>query len=123
MPVLELALAFTARCPRLRRFQRTRSASGLPSLFFSSKWDHNGRWIGFNAAQNDAFLKKKEDQLNRCPAGSYDVILKSPGLVHGSFSEYPYIEAFLDQTLNQKSSPLLENAVDHPAATVKGYGH
>ena len=108
--------------------------------------DHKGRWMGFNAAQNDAFLKKKEDQLNRCPAESYDVLLKSPGLVHGSFSDYPlfaamgkstetedalqnliliesYIEAFLDQTLNQKQSPLLENAADHPEATVKQYGH
>ena len=108
--------------------------------------DHNGRWMGFNPAQNDAFLKKKEDQLNRCPAGSYDVLLKSPGLVHGSFSDYPlfaamgksaetkdalqnltliesYIEAFLDQTLNQKHSPLLEKAADHRGATVKEYGH
>jgi hypothetical protein len=55
--------------------------------------DHNGRWVGFNPTQNDAFLKKKEDQLNRCPAGSYDVVLKSPGLVHGSFSDYPLFAA------------------------------
>jgi hypothetical protein len=34
-----------------------------------------------------------------------------------------YINAFLDQTLNQESSPLLENAVDHPAATVERYAH
>ena len=104
--------------------------------------DHKADRRGFNAAQNDAFLKKKEDQLNRCPTGSYDVLLKSPGLVHGSFSDYPllaavgkstetedalqnliliesYIEAFLDLTLNQKRSPLLENAGDHPEATVK----
>jgi len=32
--------------------------------------DHNGRSTGFNPVQNDAFLKKKQDQLNRCPAGS-----------------------------------------------------
>ena len=79
------------------------------------------------------------------PGGKLDVILKSPGLVHGSFSDYPlfaalghatetrnalqnltlietYIEAFLDQTLNREPSPLLENALDHPAATVKRYG-
>jgi dienelactone hydrolase len=108
--------------------------------------DHNGRWMGFNPAQNDAFLKKKENQLNRCPAGSYDVVLKSPALAHGSFSDYPlfaavgdatetrralhnltliesYIEAFLDQTLNRKPSSLLENTADHPEATVKQYGH
>ncbi len=109
--------------------------------------DHNGgRWMGFDAAQNNVFLKKKEDQLNRCPAGSYDVVLKSPGLVHGSFSDYPllaamgrsaetkdalhnlsltesYIAAFLDQTLYQKSSPLLDAASNHPEAVVKLYGH
>ena len=34
-----------------------------------------------------------------------------------------YIEAFLDQTLNQKHSPLLEKAADHRGATVKEYGH
>jgi hypothetical protein len=101
--------------------------------------------MGFNAAQNDVFLRKKEDQLSRCPAGSYDVVLKSPGLVHGSFSDYPllaamgrseeiknalhnlsltasYIEAFLDQTLNQVNSPLLEIRTDHPEAIVKQYG-
>lgn len=107
--------------------------------------DHNGHWMGFNAAQNDVFLKKKEDQLNRCPAGSYDVVLKSPGQVHGSFSDYPlfaalghstetrdalhnlsliekYIEAFLGQTMNQTKSPLLEKGTDHPEAVVKPYG-
>ena len=107
--------------------------------------DHSGSRIGFNAAQNDVFLKKKEDQLGRCPAWSYDVVLKSPGLVHGSFSDYPlfaamgkstetrdalhnltltasYIDAFLNQTLNQVKSPLLEIGTDHPEATVKQYG-
>ena len=108
--------------------------------------DHNGRWMGFNAAQNDVYLKKKEDQLTRCPAGSYDVVLKSPGLVHGSFSDYPfltaagrstetrdavrnlslttsYILAFLNQTFNRVNSPLLEIGSDHPDSTVKRYGH
>jgi dienelactone hydrolase len=108
--------------------------------------DHNGRWIGFNAAQNDVFLKKKEDQLNRCPAGSYDIVLKSPGLMHGSFSDYPllaamgratatnealhnlsltesYIGAFLDQTLNHASSTMLDPTSSHPEAILKQYGH
>jgi hypothetical protein len=47
--------------------------------------------MGVNAAQNDVYLKKKEDQLSRCPAGSYEVVLKSTGLVHGSFSDYPLL--------------------------------
>jgi dienelactone hydrolase len=109
--------------------------------------DHNGgRWMGFNVAQNDAYLKKKEDQLSRCPAGSYDVVLKSPGLVHGSFSDYPllaamgrsaetkdalhnlsltesYIAAFLDQNLKHVSSPLLDVQSNHSEAIVKQYGH
>ncbi|MGA2278048.1 MAG: hypothetical protein ABSG00_10605 [Terracidiphilus sp.] len=108
--------------------------------------DHNGRWVGFNAAQNDLFLKKKEDQLSRCPADSYDVILKSTGLVHGSFSDYlplaamgrstetkdalhnlnlteSYIIAFLEQTLNHTSSPLFDVKSNHSEAIVKQYGH
>src|SRR5579871_3630508 len=99
--------------------------------------DHNGRWMGFNAAQNEVFLKKKENQLSRCPAGSYDIVLKSPGLAHGSFSDYPllaamgkpaetadalhnlsltesYIAAFLGQTLNHTSSPLLDTKSSLP---------
>jgi hypothetical protein len=107
--------------------------------------DHSGSRMGFNAAQNEVFLKKKEDQLSRCPAGSYDIVLKSQGLVHGSFSDYPllaamgrstetrdalhnlsltasYIDAFLNQTLYQVKSPLLEIGTDHPDATVKQYG-
>ena len=108
--------------------------------------NHNGHWMGFTPAQNEVFLRKKEDQLNRCPAGSYDVVLKAPGLVHGSFSDYPllaaggrpaetkdalhnlrltssYIEAFLDQTLNRVDSPLLKAGSDHPEAIVRRYGH
>ncbi len=108
--------------------------------------DHNGRWMGFNAAQNDIYLKKKEDQLSRCPEGSYDVVLKSTGLVHGSFSDYPllaamgrstetkdalhnlsltesYIIGFLDQNLNHTSSPLFNVKSNHSEAIVKQYGH
>ncbi len=107
--------------------------------------DHSGSRMGFNSAQNDVFLKKKEDQLRRCPVGSYDVVLKSPGLVHGSFSDYPllaatgrstetrealhnlsliasYIDAFLNQALSQIYSPLFAGGTDHPEAVVKKYG-
>jgi dienelactone hydrolase len=107
--------------------------------------DHTGQRRGFDEAQNDLYLKKKEDQLGRCPAGSYDVVLKAPGLVHGSFSDYSllaamgrpadtetalhnlgltesYIAAFLDASLNHGKSSLLEDRSDHPEATVKQYG-
>jgi hypothetical protein len=108
--------------------------------------DHTGQRRGFDAVQNDEYLKKKEDQLSRCPKGSYDVVLKSAGLVHGSFSDYPllaamgrsteteaalhnlnltesYIAAFLDKSLNHTSSPLLDHEANHPEAIVKVYGH
>jgi pimeloyl-ACP methyl ester carboxylesterase len=108
--------------------------------------DHSGQRRGFNDAQNAEYLKKKEDQLNKCPAGSYDVILKSAGLVHASFSDYPllaangqstetelalhnlrqtesFILAFLDKNLKQANEPLLDGEQDHPEATVTRYGH
>ena len=108
--------------------------------------DHSGQRRGFNDTQNAEYLKKKEDQLNKCPAGSYDVILKSAGLVHASFSDYPllaangqstetelalhnlrqtesFILAFLDKNLKQANEPLLDGEQDHPEATVTRYGH
>jgi predicted esterase len=107
--------------------------------------DHSGQRRGFNDAQNDEYLKKKEEQLNSCPAGSYDVLLKSTGLVHGSFSDFPllmangraaetklaldnlrltesYILAFLDKYLKSAKEPLLDDETNHPDAIVKRYG-
>jgi hypothetical protein len=107
--------------------------------------DHSGQRRGFNDAQNVEYLKKKEDQLNKCPAGSYDVLLKSAGLVHASFSDYPllaangqssetelalhnlrltesFIIAFLDKNLKHVREPLLEGEADHLEATVTRYG-
>jgi dienelactone hydrolase len=107
--------------------------------------DHTGQRRGFDDAQNDAYLKKKEDQLGRCRAGSFDVVLKAPGLVHGSFSDFSllaaggrpadtegalhnlnltesYVAAFLDASLNHGKSSLLDDRADHPEARVKQYG-
>jgi dienelactone hydrolase len=107
--------------------------------------DHSGQRRGFNDAQNAEYLKKKNDQLNKCPAGSYDVLLKSPGVVHASFSDYrllaangqstetelalhnlrlteSFILAFLDKNLKQANEPLLDGVQDHPEATVTRYG-
>ena len=107
--------------------------------------DHAGRWIGFNAAQNDVYLKKREEQLNNCPTGSYDVVLKSAGLFHGSFSDYPllsasnkstetevalhnlrltqsFVLAFLDKHLKHAKEPLLDGGQNRAEATVKRYG-
>jgi dienelactone hydrolase len=107
--------------------------------------DHSGQRRGFNDAQNVEYLKKKEDQLNKCPAGSYDVLLKSAGLVHASFSDYPllaangqssetelalhnlrltesFILAFLDKNLKHAHEPLLDGEANHLEATVTRYG-
>jgi dienelactone hydrolase len=107
--------------------------------------DHSGQKRGFDDAQNDEYLKKKEEQLEKCPAGSYDVVLKSEGLMHGSFSDFPllmangrvketelaldnlrltesYILAFLDKNLKSVKDSLLGNETNRPDAVVKAYG-
>ena len=108
--------------------------------------DKGGRkWVGFNAPQNEKYLKKREEQLNKCPTGSYDVLLKSPGLTHGSFSDYPllsasghspetevalhnlrltqsFILAFLEKNLNHAKEPLLDGVPNPPEGSVRRYG-
>jgi pimeloyl-ACP methyl ester carboxylesterase len=39
------------------------------------------------------YLKKKNEQLQSCPVGSYAVVLKSPGIAHPSFSDVPLLFA------------------------------
>jgi hypothetical protein len=55
--------------------------------------DHSGQRRGFDAAQGTEYMKKKEAQLNAWPIGSYDIVLKSAGLNHGSFSDVPLLFA------------------------------
>ena len=38
-------------------------------------------------------LRRNRSSFEKCPAGSYDVILKSEGLMHGSFSDFPLLMA------------------------------
>ena len=83
--------------------------------------------MGGTRAEHQAYWKKKEEQLQSCPPGSYDVVLKSTGIAHPSFSDipvlfvghdgYPEIDAvlhnhqlieifvreFLDKNLNKQS--------------------
>jgi dienelactone hydrolase len=107
--------------------------------------DHSGQQRGFDDAQNAQYLKTKQEQLEKCPAGSYDVILKSEGLMHGSFSDFPllmangrvketelalnnlrliesYVLAFLDKNLKSAKASLLYNEANDSDAIVKGYG-
>jgi hypothetical protein len=87
-----------------------------------------------------------EAELNRCPLGSYHVVLKAPGLHHGSFSDYGLLAAqgravgtqtalhnlrltqsftlaFLDKYLKQAKETLVDKASDGPEAVVMSYGH
>ena len=93
------------------------------------------------------YFRKKEQQLQSCAAGSYDVILKSPGIAHPSFSDIPlffagtqgypeisavrhnhrlvqsFVQAFLDKNLGGRKAPLLDDSSRaHPEATVQRYG-
>jgi dienelactone hydrolase len=91
------------------------------------------------------YFRKKEQQLQSCAAGSYNVILKSSGMAHPSFSDIPlffagtqgypeasvvrrnhrliqsFIRAFLDKNLQGRKAPLIDEA-SHPEATVRRYG-
>ncbi len=108
--------------------------------------DHSGERKPFSEMQYTVYLKEMEAELNRCPMGSYHVILKAPGLHHGSFSDYRLLAAqgraletqtalhnlrltqsftlaFLDRYLKQAKEPLLDNASQDPEFVVKRYGH
>ena len=93
------------------------------------------------------YFRKKEQQLQSIAAGSYHVILKSPGIAHPSFSDIPlffagtqgypeisavrhnhrlvqsFVQAFLDKNLGGRKAPLLDDSSRaHPEATVQRYG-
>jgi pimeloyl-ACP methyl ester carboxylesterase len=107
--------------------------------------DHSGDRTPFTETQNSDYLKKKESELNRCPMGSYHVVLKAPGLYHGSFSDYgllaaqgraaetqvalhnlrltqSFMLAFLDKYLKRTNEPLLDNASQDREAVLTRYG-
>jgi hypothetical protein len=107
--------------------------------------DHSGQRRGYTAEQEAGYLKKKEAQLNACPIGSYDIVLKSAGLNHGSFSDVPllfangnkaeigdalynlrstqaFIQAFLDKYLQHDTGALLNDPSQYPGTVVTRYG-
>jgi dienelactone hydrolase len=117
-----------------------------PLLFLEA--DHPESQTGGTHAEQEAYYKKKEEQLRTCPAGSYDVILKSAGIAHPSFSDTPllfagqdgypkisvvlhnhqlieeFVRAFLDKNLKHINAPLLDaKTATSSEATVKPYGH
>jgi fermentation-respiration switch protein FrsA (DUF1100 family) len=108
--------------------------------------DHSGQPKGFDAAQEVEYIKKKEAQLNACPIGSYDVVLKSSGLNHASFSDVPllfangkktetegaiynlhatqaFTRSFLDKYLNHDAGRLFDNPSEYPGTIETPYGH
>lgn len=96
-------------------------------------------------AEHAAYFKKKEEQLQTSRPGSYDVILRSPGIAHPSFSDIPllfagqdgfppkgvvlhnldlierYVREFLGKNLKDETAPLLDSG-NTPEATVQQYG-
>lgn len=46
--------------------------------------------------EHEQYIKIKEAQLQSCPSGSYDVVLKSSGIAHPSFSDIPLLLAGTD---------------------------
>jgi predicted esterase len=96
-------------------------------------------------AEHAAYFKKKEEQLKICRPGSYDVVLRSPGIAHPSFSDIPllfagqngfppkamvlhnldlierYVREFLGKNLKDEKAPLLESG-NRREASVQQYG-
>jgi pimeloyl-ACP methyl ester carboxylesterase len=108
--------------------------------------DHTGDRMPFSPEQYDEFLKTEEAELKLCLSGSYDVLLKSAGMYHGSFSDYKllaadgypleteqalhnlnliesFTRAFLDKSLNHAKEPLLDSPSQSAEAKVKEYGN
>jgi len=97
--------------------------------------------IRLSKAQWENYLAHKRLQFASCKAGSYHVMLHSPGMVHASFSDEPILSAasgsreasaaarnlilietlnraFLDKYLKHKTAPLLDQLGQAPLHAV-----
>jgi len=116
-----------------------------PLLFLEAY--HPGSKMFGTHEQQAAYFKKKEEQFKTCcPPGSYAVELRSPGIMHGSFSDDPLLAAadptsadvarhnldlieasirsFLDLTLQGLRGTLFDvNANPVPGVTIRRIGH
>lgn len=117
-----------------------------PLLFLEAFHPENN--MGGTPDQIAEYKKVKEKQLQELPPGSYDVVLRSPGIAHPSFSDVPllfhgqdgfpetpivlhnldlitqFIGAFLDKTLLGEKQPLFDGRISPvPEAIVTAYGH
>jgi len=116
-----------------------------PLLFLEAY--HPESQMAGTPTEHAAYFKKKEDQLQTTRLGSYDVVLRSPGIAHPSFSDIPllfagqdgfpqtdivlhnldliekYVREFLGRNLRQEKAPLLESVNGTVReATVQRYG-
>lgn len=116
-----------------------------PLLFLENYYPESK--MGGSHEEHLSYFKKREEQLQACPKGSYAVVLRADGLVHGSYDDSPlfeahgrpadtaialhnqaliqsFIQAFLDKTLTNEKGPLFdEHNVPLPEATVQPLGH
>ena len=115
-----------------------------PLLFLEAY--HDEAHIFGTHEQKLAFFAKEKEQLAKCPAGSYRIVLNPPAMMHGSFSDayvlhagntpeqtaqalhnlalaQSYILAFLNKNLKHLSAPLLDDPnTPHPEATIERLG-
>jgi dienelactone hydrolase len=116
-----------------------------PLLFLEAY--HDEAHMGGIHAQHLEYFKKRQEQLEKCPAGTYAVVLRSTGIVHSSFSDYAFlatgeyaqdintarhnfelistlIRAFLDKTLDHDKGTLFDtHSPAIPEAEIVPYGH
>jgi dienelactone hydrolase len=115
-----------------------------PLLFLEAY--HPESQMGGSHEQHVEYFKKREEQLRACPTGTYAVVLRSPGMMHGSFSDYfvlaaanrsdemrtalhnlglveEFVLAFLDRSLNGVVGTILTSSAGHATeAEVQSYG-
>ena len=121
------------------------AAMKQPLLFLEAY--HPASQMGGTPAQVKEYVEKREQQLESCPAGSYAVVLKSPGIAHPSFSDMPllfagergypetklvlhnhelietFVRAFLDKNLKHSETSLFDRPnTSIPEATIQSYG-
>jgi pimeloyl-ACP methyl ester carboxylesterase len=68
----------------------------LVEIYRSDPNDEQLTHMGLTRADWIQFLTAKETKLRECKGGSYDLVLKGEGLVHGSFSDYPLFSSGRD---------------------------
>jgi len=139
-------LSLDGEMPPAMAFPEFPETKGFHQPVLLLEVDHTGERMPFSPAQYSEFLEKEKAQLSLCPKGSYDILLKSPGLFHGSFSDYPlraangdatkvesathnlrltqsFTIAFLDKYLKDQREPLLDEPSQSPEAVITPYGH